>query len=130
MDLWLEWIPGNLGVMAFASVPTAVLWNLKVLHKRDLGDKWKRKVALIVVVVAAMSPLVTTLVRYVIDLIQSSYDVRVAQGFEFFWGGGPMESIRYHNASLVEVPGTEFALVVLGYTVVMFALMFAWSQRK
>ncbi len=76
-----------------------------------------------------MSPLVTTLVRYVTGLIQSSYDSDVAQRLQFFWNGGPMESIRYHNLSLGNLPGSEFALIVLGYTVVMFAVMFAWSRK-
>ena len=130
MNFWLDWIPGNLGVMALASVPTAVLWNLKVLHKRDLGDKWKRKVALIVVAVAVMSPLVTTLVWYVVDGINSLYDPTAKKLHSLFWLGDLGSTLQFHNVGTGGLPGTRFALLVLGYTVVMFALMFAWSRRK
>lgn len=130
VEWWTDWIPGNLGVMAFASIPTAALWNLKVLHGRYLGDRWKEKVALIVFAVAVISPALTTLIWYAIDGFNSLFHPTDRKIFSLFWQGDFRSTIQFHNVGTSNLPGTRFALLLGGYTVIMCGLMFLWSRKK
>ena len=101
MDRFIQALVVNLGGMALASIPTAILWNSTPFQHRTLGSRWRGKFTLIVVAVALVSPVLTALLSHALETVPS----------------------------LSKLPGAHFAFFVFGYSVVIFALMLGWSRK-
>jgi len=101
MDWLIQALMVNLGGVALASIPAAILWNSTPFQRRTLGHRWRGKVALIVVAVALASPVLTALLANTLETVPG----------------------------LSKLPGAPFAFFVFGYSVVIFALMLGWSRN-
>ena len=101
MDWLIQALMVNLGGVALASIPTAILWNSTPFQHRTLGNRWRGKLALIVVAVALVSPGLTALLANALETVPG----------------------------LSKLPGARFAFFVFGYSVVIFGLMLRWSDK-